>query len=67
MAHIELGNDLLGIQGLLEHRPETGQVLGRPAEVLLREESSLTRGERELIATRVSGRNRGSPPRSVGE
>jgi uncharacterized peroxidase-related enzyme len=58
VAHIELGNDLPGIQGLLAYRPETGRVLGELAEVLLRGDNSLTRGERELIAARVSGLNR---------
>lgn len=60
MAHIELGPDagrLPGISGLLAYRRETGQVLEQLAEVLLRAPNSLGRGERELIAAYVSGRN----------
>ncbi|MFC4586230.1 carboxymuconolactone decarboxylase family protein [Sphaerisporangium corydalis] len=57
MAHIELGNDAPGIRGLMQYRPETGKVLNELAEVLLRDENSLTRGERELIATYVSTLN----------
>ena len=57
MAHIELGNDLPGIRGLLAYRPETAGPLGELAEVLLRGDNTLTRGERELIAAYVSRRN----------
>jgi uncharacterized peroxidase-related enzyme len=38
-------------------RPETARPLNELAEVLLRGPSTLTRGERELIATSVSARN----------
>lgn len=54
VAHIELGNDLPGIRGLLVYRPETAQPLMQLAEVLLRGDSTLSRGERELIAAYVS-------------
>ena len=54
MANIELNNDLPGIRGLMAYRPETEQPLNALAEVLLRGDNSLTRGERELIATYVS-------------
>src|SRR3954462_369544 len=54
MAHIELNNDLPGIRGLMAYRPETEQPLNALAEVLLRGDNSLTRGERELIGTYVS-------------
>jgi len=57
VAHIELGNDLPGIRGLLAYRPQTAEPLGELAEVLLRGDNTLTRGERELIATYVSRRN----------
>jgi uncharacterized peroxidase-related enzyme len=57
VAHIELGNDIPGIGGLLAYRPETAGPLGELAEVLLRGDSTLTRGERELIAAYVSRRN----------
>ncbi|AYL97611.1 carboxymuconolactone decarboxylase family protein [Mucilaginibacter celer] len=54
MAHIELNNDLPGIRGLMAYRPETEKPLNALAEVLLRGDNSLSRGERELIATYVS-------------
>jgi len=46
-----------GILGLLAYRPETARPLGELAEVLLRGDSTLSRGERELIAAYVSRRN----------
>jgi uncharacterized peroxidase-related enzyme len=55
MAHIKLPNEELpGITGLLPYRPETGKPLSELAEVLLRGPSSLTSGEREIIAASVS-------------
>lgn len=55
MAHIKLGNELPGIRGLMEYRPETAAPLNALAEVLLRDDNnSLSRGERELIGTYVS-------------
>ncbi len=57
MAHIELGNENPGIRGLLAYRPETAEPIMRLAEVLLRGDSTLTRGERELIAAWVSRQN----------
>lgn len=55
MAYIDLNNDLPGIRGLMAYRPETEKPLNALAEVLLRDENnSLSRGERELIATYVS-------------
>lgn len=55
MAHIDLGNDLPGIRGLMAFRPETEGALNALAEILLRDENnSLSRGERELIGTYVS-------------
>lgn len=57
MAHIELGNENPGIQGLLAYRPETAEPMMRLAEVLLRGDSTLTPGERELIAAYVSRLN----------
>jgi uncharacterized peroxidase-related enzyme len=57
MTHIDLGNDIPGIRGLLTYRPETAGPLMELAEVLLRGDSTLSRGERELIATYVSHRN----------
>lgn len=57
MAHIELDDTLPGITGLFHFRPETAKHLTALAETLLREANSLTRGERELIATEVSRGN----------
>ena len=54
MAHIDLQNRLPGILGLLRFRPATAEPLMGLAEVLLRGESPLSRGERELIAADVS-------------
>lgn len=54
-AFIELKNNALpGISGLLDYSPRTAQPLLLLAETLLRGESTLTPGERELIAARVS-------------
>ncbi|HEX8928721.1 MAG TPA: peroxidase-related enzyme, partial [Actinomycetota bacterium] len=47
-----------GIRGLLQFRPETGRPLMELVEVLLRGPSTLSRGERELIASYVSTGNR---------
>jgi uncharacterized peroxidase-related enzyme len=58
MAHIKLLNEELpGIVGLLNYRPETARPLLDLAETLLRGSSSLTSGEREIIAASVSYRN----------
>jgi len=57
MPHIKLGNDAPGILSLFIYRPETAKPLSDLAEVLLRGPSSLTRGERELIAAHVSTLN----------
>jgi len=46
-----------GIRGLLAYRPETAEPLMLLAEVLLRGDSTLSRGERELIAAYVSRGN----------
>jgi len=57
MAHIKVPEDAPGIRSLVMFRPESGQYLYGLAQVLLRGESPLTQGERELIATHVSSRN----------
>lgn len=56
MPHISLP-DLPGIRGLMAFRPETAKPLNELVEVLLRGPSTLSPGERELIATLVSSRN----------
>jgi uncharacterized peroxidase-related enzyme len=57
MPHIEIPNGLAGVSGLLAAYPDTGTPLRALAEALLRGPSSLTPGERELIATAVSAGN----------
>jgi len=57
VPHIALNSEEPGIRGLLRYRPETGRPISELAEVLLRGPSTLTRGERELIAAYVSALN----------
>jgi uncharacterized peroxidase-related enzyme len=63
MAHIELpiapelGREFPGIVGPMTFRPETAAPINELANILLRGDSTLTRGERELIATHVSWKN----------
>ena len=57
MAYIPTRNDLPGIRGLFAFRPETAKPLSELVEILLHEESTLSPGERELIATYVSSQN----------
>jgi uncharacterized peroxidase-related enzyme len=57
MAHIPLQEDLPGIRGLVAYRTDTGRLLYELAETLLQSESTLSKGERELIAAYVSSRN----------
>ena len=57
MPHIPLEDHLPGITGLLEYRKDTGEYIRALTQLLLRGPSTLTEGERELIATIVSHRN----------
>jgi uncharacterized peroxidase-related enzyme len=57
MPHLAFPSHLPGILGPLLFRPETAAPLNELAEVLLRGDSTLSRGERELIAAYVSNRN----------
>lgn len=57
MPHIPLPSHLPGITGLLEYRKDTAAPIRELTQILLRGESSLTQGERELIATVVSYNN----------
>lgn len=57
MPHISLGNEAPGIRSLFEYRPETAVPLNELADILLRGPSTLSRGERELIASYVSSLN----------
>src|SRR6201998_3167644 len=57
MPHIALPPDLPGIRGAFAFRPETARPMNALVEILLQGPSTLTKGERELIATYVSSRN----------
>jgi uncharacterized peroxidase-related enzyme len=57
MPHISLDNDAPGIISLFLYRPQTARPLSELADVLLRGPSTLSRGERELIASYVSALN----------
>ena len=57
MPHIPLPAGLPGIRSAMAFRPETARPLNALVEVLLTGPSTLSRGERELIATYVSSRN----------
>ena len=54
MPHITLNTNEPGIRGLFRFRPETALPLNGLVEALLCGPGTLTRGERELIATHVS-------------
>jgi uncharacterized peroxidase-related enzyme len=56
-AYIPTPEHLPGIRGLFAFRPETAVPLNALVDILLRGESTLTPGERELIATYVSSQN----------
>ncbi|MFT3681900.1 MAG: peroxidase-related enzyme [Ferruginibacter sp.] len=57
MPYIPLEEHLPGITGLLEYSKETAAPIRELTQILLRGPSSLTEGERELIATVVSYKN----------
>lgn len=57
MPHISLDPALPGITGLLNYRQDTALPIRQLTQILLRGESTLTEGERELIATVVSQGN----------
>jgi uncharacterized peroxidase-related enzyme len=57
MPHIGLPEGVPGIRSAMAFRPETAGPLCQLAETLLREENTLSRGERELIAAYVSHLN----------
>src|SRR5665647_2605707 len=57
MSYIPLEAHLPGITGLLEYRKDTAAPIRELTQILLRGPSSLTEGERELIATVVSNKN----------
>ena len=57
MPHIALPEGLAGIRSLVNYRPDTGRPLYELAQMLLRHDSPLSTGERELIAAYVSALN----------
>lgn len=57
MAYIDIQNDIPGIRGLMQYRPDTAFVLNQLAQVLLADDASLPKLDRELIASFVSSRN----------
>jgi len=57
MPHIPLEEHLPGITGLLEYRKDSAQPIRELTQFLLRGPSTLSEGERELIATIVSQAN----------
>jgi uncharacterized peroxidase-related enzyme len=57
MPYIPLDENLPGITGLLQYRLDTALPIRQLTQILLRGESTLTAGERELIATVVSNGN----------
>jgi len=57
VPYISVPEELPGILGLLAFKPETAATVGAFTQQLLRGPSSLTPGEREIIAAVVSRRN----------
>jgi len=57
MPYIPLEEHLPGITGLLEYRKDAAAPIRELTQILLRGPSSLSEGERELIATVVSNKN----------
>ena len=57
MPYIPLKENLPGITGLLDYRKDTALPIRQLTEILLRGESTLSEGERELIASVVSSGN----------
>ena len=57
MAHLALPEGIPGIRGPMAFRPETAGPLNALADILLHGPHTLSRGERELIATFVSSQN----------
>ncbi len=57
MPHIPLPDHLPGITGLLEYRLDTALPIRELTQLLLRGDSTLSPGERELIAALTSTRN----------
>lgn len=58
MAYIDVEEGLPGIIGLLEYRKDSAEPIRKLTQILLRGPSTLSEGERELIATVVSHGNK---------
>lgn len=58
MAYIDVPEDLPGIRGLMAFSPETALPLNKLVDALLQQPSTLSKGERELIASYVSSLNK---------
>ena len=57
MPYIKTPDDIPGIRGLMNFRPDAAIALNKLAQALLADDASLSRAERELIASFVSNRN----------
>lgn len=57
MPHIPIPDGMPGIRGLMAFRPETALPINQLVEVLLQGPHTLSKGEREVIATYVSTLN----------
>lgn len=57
MPYLNTNNDIPGIRGLMHFRPDVAIILNQLAQVLLADEASLPKLDRELIASFVSLRN----------
>jgi uncharacterized peroxidase-related enzyme len=57
MPYIDTKNTIPGIRGLMEFRPDVALALNQFAQILLADAASLSKSERELIASFVSSRN----------
>ena len=58
MPYINTNNQIPGIRGLMQFRPDASLALNQLAQVLLGDEASLSRSDRELIASFVSSQNK---------
>lgn len=57
MPYIQTPDNIPGIRGLMNFRPETAVPLNQIAQVLLVDDASLSRSDREIIASFVSRQN----------
>lgn len=57
MSHIPFKDGLPGIRGPLVFSPETAKPMGELVQILMCGDHTLTKAEREMIATYVSSQN----------